>query len=460
MKIIKKPLSLIVTSIILVMLVLPTISVNMAKAEGEVQITTWAELHAIRNNLAGDYILMNDLDETTEGYATYAGPAANGEAGWEPIGTTGTGNQFTGSFDGNNHTISGLYIYRPATGTVGLFGYASGADLNNIILEDVSIVGHGYVGSLVGYNLNSSISTSSASSGDITGTENNAGGLVGGNIGGSISNSYSTCSVSGNYYVGGLVGLNYGSISNSYSTGSVSASDDYVGGLVGHNSGSGSVSNSYSTGSVSGSNRIGGLVGHNDNIISNSYSIGTVSGTWYVGGLAGLNYGPISKSYSTGIVLASNYVGGLVGGQYGGSINYSFWDIDTSGQETSGGGTGKTTDEIKTLTTFTTELSENSWDFVDTWTMSNGRNSGYPYLQSIPPEALTHTLTYTVGDNGSITGNSPQTVNDGEDGLSVTAVPSTGYHFVNWSDDSTDNPRTDINVTEDIYVTANFAINT
>jgi uncharacterized repeat protein (TIGR02543 family) len=71
----------------------------------------------------------------------------------------------------------------------------------------------------------------------------------------------------------------------------------------------------------------------------------------------------------------------------------------------------------------------------------------------------TYTLTYTAGANGSVTGTSPQTVNCGSDGSAVTAVPNTGYHFVNWSDGSTQNPRTDTNVQADISVTANFAIN-
>ena len=72
----------------------------------------------------------------------------------------------------------------------------------------------------------------------------------------------------------------------------------------------------------------------------------------------------------------------------------------------------------------------------------------------------TYTLTYTAGPNGSITGASPQTVNCGSDGTAVTAVPNACYHFVNWSDGSTQNPRTDTNVMADITVTANFAINT
>jgi ELWxxDGT repeat protein/uncharacterized repeat protein (TIGR03803 family) len=67
-------------------------------------------------------------------------------------------------------------------------------------------------------------------------------------------------------------------------------------------------------------------------------------------------------------------------------------------------------------------------------------------------------LTYTAGPHGSILGNSPQTLESGGDGTEVTAIPDEGYYFVNWSDDSTDNPRTDYGVTENISVTANFAV--
>jgi hypothetical protein len=72
----------------------------------------------------------------------------------------------------------------------------------------------------------------------------------------------------------------------------------------------------------------------------------------------------------------------------------------------------------------------------------------------------TYTLTYTAGANGSISGTTPQTINHGADGSAVTALPDIGYHFVDWSDASTQNPRTDTGVTGDITVTANFAINT
>ena len=72
----------------------------------------------------------------------------------------------------------------------------------------------------------------------------------------------------------------------------------------------------------------------------------------------------------------------------------------------------------------------------------------------------TYTLTYNAGANGSISGTSPQTVNYNSSGTPVSAVPNGGYHFVNWSDASTANPRTDTGVTANITVTANFAITT
>jgi len=73
---------------------------------------------------------------------------------------------------------------------------------------------------------------------------------------------------------------------------------------------------------------------------------------------------------------------------------------------------------------------------------------------------LVHILTYSAGAHGSISGSSPQSVPYNGNGTEVSAVADTGYHFVNWSDDSTSNPRTDTSVTSGISVTANFAINT
>ncbi|WP_133241452.1 InlB B-repeat-containing protein [Balneicella halophila] len=77
------------------------------------------------------------------------------------------------------------------------------------------------------------------------------------------------------------------------------------------------------------------------------------------------------------------------------------------------------------------------------------------YFEKIT-SGTTHTLTYVAGTGGTISGTAIQTVKEGESGTAVEAIPDTGYEFVKWSDGSTDNPRTDTNVTMNINVTAEF----
>ena len=74
--------------------------------------------------------------------------------------------------------------------------------------------------------------------------------------------------------------------------------------------------------------------------------------------------------------------------------------------------------------------------------------------------AITYTLTYTAATGGTITGTNPQTVSSGSSGTAVTAVPNTGYHFVNWSDSVTTASRTETDVTGNVTVTANFEADT
>ena len=206
-----------------------------------------------------------------------------------------------GVFDGNGHTISHLTI--EGGGFLGLFGQIRyGAKIYNLGLETVDL--------------------------------------------NSIGDS-----------VGGLVGQNWGTIISCYSTGTVSG-NNYVGGLVGNNIGGGSITNCYST--------------------------STVYGYYYVGGLLGRNQsGSVSQCYSTGWVSGDQYVGGLVGDTLGyRPITSSFWDTETSGRYTSDGGIGATTTEMQTATTFLNA----SWDFVgeivngpnDVWWIYEGRD--YPRL--------------------------------------------------------------------------------
>jgi hypothetical protein len=160
----------------------------------------------------------------------------NSGAGFSPIGNSSS--PFNGGgYDGNWHTITGLYIRRSSTDNVGLFGEAAAATIVNLGLINVYITGHDYAGGLVGLNLAST-----------------------------VSNCYSTGSVNGSTYAGGLIGMNLDGLpTNCYSTASVIGSS-CVGGLAGVNGGS-TISNCYSTGSVSGSSNVGGIVGATGTVI-------------------------------------------------------------------------------------------------------------------------------------------------------------------------------------------------
>ena len=189
------------------------------------EIRDWYELDAIRYNLGGDHTLMNDLDSTTSGYEELASPTSHGGKGWKPIGSYLELGEcpyrgFEGTFDGQGYEIRDIFINRPDERCVGLFGalgggYSSvGGFIKDMGAVNVTVTGNYYVG-----------------------------GLVGGNWDGTVSNSYSTGSVTGNESVGGLAGQNSGTVTNSYSTGSMTGNES-VGGLVGRNW-NGTVRNSY-----------------------------------------------------------------------------------------------------------------------------------------------------------------------------------------------------------------------
>jgi len=127
----------------------------------------------------------------------------------------------------------------------------------------------------------------------------------------------------------------------------------------------------------------------------------------------------------------------------------------TSPQTVNHGGSG----------TAVTAVASTGYHFVN-WSDGSAANprteSGVTADRSVtanfaPASVGSYTLTYTAGAGGTIVGTSPQTLAAGGSGTLVTAVASTGYHFVNWSDGSTQNPRTDTNVTADKRVTANFS---
>ena len=365
-----------------VFLIAVALIVGMVGCTGStvVRIRDWYDLDAVRDNLGGRYILMNDLDSSTAGYETRASPTANGRKGWQPIGDSREG--FSGRFDGQGYEISDLFIDRPDENKVGLFAWVEDGIIEDICVTDVNIIGYAdvgalagsvflgsisnsyatgnvigddFVGGLVGYNYDCTTMSDSHFTGNVTGGDA-VGGLMGGSESCIVTDCYSAGSVTGGEHIGGLMGISeLCSVTNSYFTGNVTGGER-VGGLVGVFYGQAyeHLSNSYSTGSVSGNISVGGLVGENLGRVMNSYSTGSVIGNYYIGGLVGENRGGmVRNSYSTGNVTGNNFVGGLAGDNYDeGTVSNSFWDIETSGQATSDGGIGKITTEMKDITIF------------------------------------------------------------------------------------------------------------
>ncbi len=152
---------------------------------------------------------------------------------------------------------------------------------------------------------------------------------------------------------------------------------------------------------------------------------------------------------------------------------YAIWTINNftvtfnkNGGDTEASPTTKTADYNTTINALPTAPTRTGYSFGSWNTQANGSGTAFTGSTNVTNNITVYaqwaanefTLTYSAGANGSITGTSPQTVNYGASGTAVTAVPDTGYGFVNWSDSSTQNPRTDTNVAANISVTANFEV--
>lgn len=298
-------------------------------AEAPYLISTCEHLQEIALDNDASYVLISDIDcsNTT---------SWNNGAGFAPIGA------FTGSLDGRNHTITGLYINRPTDYAVGLFGFADGATIKNIRFANsvategqAAISGKQNVGVVAGElrynavfsNVHSELSVKSVPDTSI----GSVGGLVGVNRG-SISKSSSSGAVitdvpdSGGVEVnvGGLVGSmdmwdgGTGHIDDSYATGGVRLDNTDViyaglvkcGGLIGYMSYPSTVNNSYSKGAVNcpaNAGSAGGLIGmirteFNPTLteVHNNFTTSSVIGPWGARGFVGW-------IDSTAIDLSSNY---------------------------------------------------------------------------------------------------------------------------------------------------------
>ena len=260
---------------------------------------------SINGKLTAD-ILLNDIsnweswNESTEGLNS-----------WTPIGNNSQ--PFTGTLDGDGHSVSGIYISTANyQGLVGVLG--SGGALQNLGVRASYIKGSNFVGGVCGMNMMGNV-INCYNSGSVAGTGGYVGGLCGENYA-TVTNCYNSGNVAGNGYVGGLCGYNNSNVINCYNTANVTGTGDYVGGLCGQNYAT--VTNCYNIGSVEGNEIVGGLCGRNDGTVSNCYNTGSVAGNGYVGGLCGDNYfGTVTNCYNNGSVEGNEIVGGLCGLNYG-----------------------------------------------------------------------------------------------------------------------------------------------
>jgi len=311
------------------------------------------------------------------------------------------------------------------------------------------------VGAIAGSLIRGSITNCYVEEGRVS-ADGGVGGLVGGvSRGGTVSHCYTTCDVvwansrsvrpieglvaNMGHSFGGVAGSNFGQINNCHATGRIQAASN-VGGLVGSNHPpsvfEAVISDSYATGDVFGETSVGGLVGDNTDaidrccafggvsgldrvgglvginwrmgkdqyigVVTNSYAMGHISGNNFVGGMAGVNMGVMMECYSAGEVMGSSSIGGLVGtNRYlskDGTADNCFWDKETSGQQTSAGGAGKTTEQMQDPNTFLNV----GWDFGDEtlngsdhiWQMQKEPNR-YPQLawESEPRPFITFDLS-------------------------------------------------------------------
>ena len=350
------------------------------RSEYSTVISSINQLQLMVLNPGASYSLLHDIDFgslLTDGSRSdmWATSSSDG-MGFFGVGDNAGVGLFSGTFDGRGYTISNLVINRGDMDGVGLFGQTYGATIRN-----VGLVG----GKVIGRN----------STGALAGVANN----------GVVENVFSTASVVGANYTGGLIGQNTAQIDTAYAAGSVTGSDN-VGGLVGRTIAS--IRNAYATGAVSGSNAIGGLVGVNQDAVEFSYASGTVNGSQNVGGLVGVNLGTVSNAFAMGTVSGSYNTGGLVG-QNQSTIDDSSWSSAATGRSGACGNAacGTVTDLAVQQLIDPFRLIAAGWDFASAW--ATPKAGGAPVLRTLT-SAPVYNYYVRVGGNATGTyGDTPST---------------------------------------------------
>ena len=378
-------------------------------------ITNISELQAIEDDLDAHYKLGSNID------ASVTAKSNNG-SGFNPIGTVNQ--SFTGSFNGDGYTITGITISRQEKDNVGLFAVMNGS-VSNVQINAADITGQGDfpdgVGIVAGRIGTTGEVTNVETSGEVSGSEYVGGiaGLTAGNISSSAS-STTTSITDGRGRLGGLVGglgNSAGSsvhIEDSHASGNINGgSGQKIGGLVGNQFENASIRNSHATGSVSGDRWSGGLVGEADGTITDSYASGQVSWSGklenttsidinnvIIGGLVGGldTSGKISDSYARGDVLSEGQLDGR-GVTIGGVVGANFGDVE---RVAASGGTLRVLDNP-------------AWNYPDAGRYSGSRIGGI------------------TNNNGNLSTSYANVtiVTRGTDGLSVGGITSNNFGSIN-----------------------------
>ena len=209
-------------------------------------VNTYDYDNATYPNVAANAVLTADITVNEGDVAGYDGTKAEGWRVWTPIAPNRA--TYAGKFDGQGHTISGLYFNNEDIDDgkyVGLFGHMeNGGEIQNVGLKNSYFRGRNYIGGICGSNYKTGTIRNCYSEANVTGVVVGAdiGGVVGENNG-TVENCYNTGNVVGNKWVGGVCGYNDGTNNNCYNTGKVTGTS-YVGDVCGQND-KGTLTNCY-----------------------------------------------------------------------------------------------------------------------------------------------------------------------------------------------------------------------
>jgi PGF-CTERM protein len=379
------------------------------------RISNVSELQAMDDDLDAHYELVADIDAS-------ATDLWNDGRGFKPIGGTEFGSAFTGSFDGNNHTIIGLTIDRPDNTLTGLFNTINnGGVVKRMSIQNANVTG--YTSGIIAARITSGGVVRNASvDGNVIGVFT-VGGAVGSVESGRLENVSATANVQGQDSVGGLTGRvtkslydNPSVVRSSEAQGDVSGQES-VGGFVGLLSDDSVIRDSAAESSVSGTTDVGGFVGRIEaSTIERSSASGSATATGRLGGFAGIvttgpngRSGEIVNSYTTASIetaaetqdaggfagvlrsgtVASSYAAGSITGlatQPGGfagnssdvTVTAAYWDEQATGQTTTAGSaTALATAEMQGQAART---NMSGLDFEHTW---QTRPNDYPALRAL-----------------------------------------------------------------------------